>query len=103
MQTGVVISYFIKKTNHPLEAEPVAAIYRIAKSVAHSAMATYDLLAPYSANAATDLSWKSELQAYLIRIEIALKALDAANLQKNDRALIQFTLEQIKVFSDKCL
>ena len=41
----------------PLEAEPPPSLYRVAKSVGHSAMATFDLLAPYTANPAADLTW----------------------------------------------
>lgn len=87
----------------PLEAESPPAIYRLAKSVGHSAMATYDLLAPYSGNAAADQSWRAELQAYRARVQSALDALDAADIKTQDRELLRDTLKKIEIFMDKCL
>lgn len=87
----------------PLEAESPPAIYLMAKSVGHSAMATYDLLAPYSADSAADQSWRAELQAYRTRIQSALGALDAADIKTDDRELLHDTLGKIAIFMDNCL
>jgi hypothetical protein len=92
-----------QKGKPPLEADPVPAIYRMAKAVAHSAMATYELAAPYTANAALDLSWKADMQIYHVYVLNALQALDAANLPKEDRELMRDTLEQVNAFINKCL
>jgi len=92
-----------RKGQPPLEAESPPAVYRMAKAVGHTAMATYDLLAPYSANAKADLSWLGELKAYRTRVQTALESLDAADLKKEDRELLRSTLQQIKVFMDKCV
>ncbi len=66
-------------------------------------MATYDLVAPYSANAAADLSWLGEMKAYRVRVQTALDALDALDITKEDRELLRSTLEQVKTFMDNCL
>jgi len=87
----------------PLEAESPPAVYRIAKSVGHCAMATYDLLAPYSGNAAADPSWRVELQAYRTRVQNALNALDAVDLKKDDRELLRDTLRRVEIFMDNCI
>jgi len=87
----------------PLEAESPPAIYSMAKSVGHCAMATYDLVAPYISNAAADQSWKAEMQAYHTRVQSALDALDAANINVTDRELLRDTLKQVETFMDKCL
>lgn len=87
----------------PLEAESPPAIYRMAKSVGHCAMATYDLVAPYASTAATDLSWRAEMLVYRTRVQNALDALDAATIKPEDRELLRDTLQQIKTFMDKCL
>ena len=87
----------------PIEAESPPAIYRIAKSVGHCAMATYALVAPYVGSAAADGSWKAEMQAYHTRVQSALAALSVADLNPEDRELLRDTLEQIESFMDKSL
>ena len=87
----------------PIEAESPPAIYRIAKSVGHCAMATYDLVAPYVGSAAADQSWKAEMQAYRTRVQSALDALNAADIKPEDRELLRDTLKQIESFMDKSL
>ena len=57
----------------PLEAEPVPALYRVAKSVGHSAMATFDLLSPYTANPSADLTWLGSLKSYRNQIQTAIR------------------------------
>ncbi len=87
----------------PLEAESPPEIYRFAKAVGHSAMATYDLLAPYVGNSAEDQSWRAELQAYRTRIQTARDALDTADIKPDQRELLRVTLNKIAIFMDKCL
>jgi hypothetical protein len=86
-----------------IEADPPPAVYRMAKSVGHCAMATYDLLAPYATDAATNQSWVGELKAYRTRVQTALAALDAADLTPEDRELLRTSLSEILAFQDKCL
>ena len=87
----------------PLEAESPPEIYRLAKAVGHTAMATYDLVAPYSTSAAVDPTWRGEMQAYRTRVQTALDSLDAADIKKEDRDLLRATLQQVKTFMDNCL
>lgn len=87
----------------PLEAESPPAIYRIAKSVGHSAMATYALVAPYIGSAAADLSWVAEMQVYRARVQNALNALNAADISKDERELLRDTLKQIESFMNTAL
>lgn len=87
----------------PLEAESPRVVYRIAKSVGHCAMATYDLVAPYVGTSAVDGSWKAEMRAYRTRVQSAIDALDAADLKAEERELLRDTLEQIKSFMDTSL
>ncbi len=87
----------------PLEAEPPPAIYRIAKSVGHTAMATYDLVAPYIGNSAVDRSWRAEMEAYRSRVQSALDALNVVDIKPEERELLHVTLKQIESFMDKSL
>jgi hypothetical protein len=87
----------------PLEAESPPAVYRMAKAVGHCAMATYDLLAPFTTNSADDKSWVGELKAYRTRVQSAMDALKDADIRNEDRDLLQDTLKQILAFMDKCI
>lgn len=87
----------------PLEAESPPAIYRIAKSVGHSAMATYALVAPYVVTSGADSSWVGEMKAYRLRIQNALEALNEEDLKPEELALLSDTLKQIASFMDKSL
>jgi hypothetical protein len=87
----------------PLEAPSPPPVYAMAKSVGHCAMATYDLVAPYCADASSDLSWKSEMLAYRSRVKSAIESLDSADVKPEDRDLMKDTLRQVAAFMDKCL
>ncbi len=87
----------------PLEAESPPAIYRIAKSVGHCAMATYALVAPYIGSAAVDQSWVAEMRAYRTRIQSAMSALSLADIKVEERKLLSDTLKQIESFMNSSL
>ena len=87
----------------PLEAESPPQIYRIAKSVGHCAMATYDLVAPYVNTSGTDASWKGEMAAYRVRVQTALDSLNGVDIKPEDRELLRAALSQVAAFMDKCL
>lgn len=87
----------------PLEAESPPPLYRVAKSVGHSAMATFDLLAPYTANPSADLIWLDTLKSFRIQIQTAIGALDEIDLKKEDRDLLRDVLKQITAFMDTCI
>jgi hypothetical protein len=87
----------------PLEAESVPKIYQMAKSVGHTAMATYALVAPYIGSAAADQDWVGDMKAYRTRVQSALDALPDADLKPDDRDLLQRSLKQIASFMDQSL
>ena len=87
----------------PLEAESPPALYRLAKSVGHSAMATFDLLAPYTSNPSADLIWLNSLQSYRNQIQASIGALDEIDLMEEDRDVLSDVLKQIAAFMDTCL
>lgn len=87
----------------PIEAESPPSLYRVAKSVGHSAMATFDLLAPYIANPSADLTWLTTLKAYRDQIQTSIGALDELDIKKEDRDLLRSVLKQITAFMDKCI
>ncbi len=87
----------------PLEAEPVPPIYQIAKSIGHSAMATFVLLAPYTSNPSADLAWMGSLKAYRTNVQTARDSLDALDVKPEEHQLFQDTLNQIAAFMDNCI
>lgn len=84
----------------PLEAESVPFVYQVGKSIGHTAMATFELLAPYMANSSKDLAWLGSLRAYRTNVQVALDALNEIDIRKEDRELFRDTLMQIAAFMD---
>lgn len=89
----------------PIEAPPPPSVYRMAKSVGHCAMVTYDMVAPYCASSATDKAWVGDMKAYRVRVQTALESLDdLADIKPEDRELLRDVLKNhILAFMDKCL
>ena len=87
----------------PMEAEPVPWIYQVAKSIGHCAMATFQGLAPYTANPSGNLGWLGNLIAYRLRVQISLEMLDTIDITKEERELFRDTLNQIAAFMDACI
>lgn len=87
----------------PLEAESVPLVYQIAKSVGHTAMATFVLLAPYTSNPSADLGWLGSLKTYRVDVQTALESLDAIDLKPEVRDLLRDTLQQIATFMDSSI
>lgn len=87
----------------PLEAESVPYVYQVAKAVGHCAMATWELLAPYTANPSADLAWLGSLKAYRTTVQTSLEALDSIDLDPKVRDLLRDSLNQIAAFMDTCL
>ena len=50
----------------PMDARPVPVVYQLAKSVAHSSMAIYQVVAPYLTKP-HDRSWHAPMLAYQAR------------------------------------
>lgn len=84
----------------PLEADSVPWVYQVAKSIGHCAMATFELLAPYTANPSADLAWLSTLKSYRTMVQTSLDSLDAIDVTPEQRELFRDTLKQIAAFMD---
>ncbi len=76
----------------PLVADPVPIAYQLAKSVGHSSMAIYQIVAPYLAHP-SDGSWQAPMQAYRARNASALDSLDALDLPEDDREVLRAILD----------
>lgn len=86
----------------PLVAEPVPLVYQLAKSVSHSSMAVYQIVAPYVARP-SDRSWRGPMQAYRTRCRTALESLDALDLSSDEREILRAILDRGNTFMDECL
>jgi len=86
----------------PLVAEPVPLVYQLAKSVSHSSMAVYQLVAPY-VERPSDTSWRGPMQAYRTRCQTALESLDALDITSDERAILRAILDRGNTFMDECL
>lgn len=87
----------------PLEAESVPPVYQIAKSIGHTAMATFVLLAPYTSNPSADLAWLGSLKGFRVNVQTAQDSLDALDVKPEVRDLFRVTLKQIAAFMDNCI
>ena len=88
--------------HEPLVAEPVPIVYQLTKSVSHSSMAVYQLVAPYLADP-SDKSWHGPMQVFRTRCQTALESLDGLNLSADDRAILEAILKRNLAFMDECL
>jgi hypothetical protein len=99
-QGGQLILY--RPGHEPLVAEPVPIVYQLAKSVGHSSMAIYQIVAPHLAHP-EDRSWRGPLQAYRAQCRTALDGLDALDVSAADRGVLRAILERNLAFMDDCL
>lgn len=98
---GQMILY---RPGHPPEIAPAVPIaYQLAKSVGHSSMAVYQIVAPYLSNPAANLSWRGPLAAYRTQNQTALASLAALDLSDPDRETVNAILERNIAFMDECL
>jgi hypothetical protein len=88
--------------HEPLVAPPVPIIYQLAKSVSHSSMAVYQIVAPYLADP-SDKSWHGPMRVFRTRCQTALESLAGVNLSTDDRALLETILKRNLAFMDECL
>jgi hypothetical protein len=86
----------------PLVADPVPIAYQLAKSVGHSSMAIYQLVAPHLAHP-SDRSWQAPMQAYRARNASALDNLYALDLPDDDREVLRAIIRRNLAFMDACL
>lgn len=99
-QGGNMILY--RPGHQPEVAPPVPIAYQLAKSVGHSSMAIYQIVAPYLAHPETQ-SWRGRLQSYRTQNQTALDTLDALDISGEDRAVLRAILERNLAFMDNCL
>jgi N6-adenosine-specific RNA methylase IME4 len=97
---GQMILY--RPGHEPLVADPVPIVYQLAKSVGHSSMAIYQIVAPYLSHP-TDQSWRGPLQVYRTQNQSALASLPALDISDDDRAVLHAILEHNLAFMDDCL
>lgn len=87
----------------PLEAPPVPVEYQIVKSVGHSSMAVYQLVAPYLGNA-SDVSWHGPMQTYRLQQQLVLDSIDSLlDLPEEPKAAVRELLVSNIAFMDGCL
>jgi hypothetical protein len=97
---GRMILY--RPRQEPLVAEPVPLVYPLAKSVAHSSMAIYQIVAPYVGDP-SDRSWRGPMQANRARCQSALDGVGALEISDDDRVTLGSILEHNVAFMDSCL
>ena len=101
--TGAGGQFILYRPGHePIVADPVPRAYQLAKSVGHSSMAIYQIVAPYLADPA-NLSWRGPLQTYRTQNQTALDSLPALDLIDEDREVLRNILERNLAFMDECL
>jgi hypothetical protein len=87
----------------PEIAPPVPIVYQLAKSVGHSAMAIYQILAPHLTNPQANQLWHAPLAMYRAQNQSALDGMDALDLSEDDRAVLLTILQRNLAFMDACL
>jgi hypothetical protein len=100
-QGGQMILY--RPGHEPLVADPVPIVYQLAKSVGHSSMAIYQIVAPYLANPTGNLSWRGQLQTYRTQNQTALDSLADLDISEENRAVLRTILELNLGFMSECL
>jgi hypothetical protein len=92
------------RPGHAPEVAPSVPIaYQLAKSVGHSSMAIYQIVAPYLADPGANQLWRAPLQMYRTQNQTALDSLGALDLSEEDRAVLRGILERNLAFMDECL
>jgi hypothetical protein len=86
----------------PSEAPPVPDIYPIAKSVSHSTMAVYQLVAPYLLEPSGG-SWRQPMLSFRGQIQATLDTLGDLEVDDEVRARFETILEKDIAFMDECL
>jgi len=86
----------------PIEADPVPPIYALVKSVSHSTMAVYQLVAPYILDP-SDTSWRGSMQTYVAEIKAARGTLDALEVDDDVRKRLRRMLDAGVEFLETCL
>lgn len=86
----------------PIVAPSVPPIYAWLKSVSHSTMAVYQLIAPYLLRPA-DGSWRLPMQSYLAQIQAAAATLAQLDADDEVRQRLRRILDRSAAFLESCL
>jgi hypothetical protein len=87
----------------PEFAPPVPIVYQLAKSVGHSTMAVYQIVAPYLSDPHANQLWRAPLAMYRTQNQSALDGLDALDISDDDRSVLRTILQRNLAFMDECL
>lgn len=87
----------------PVHAPPVPETYALVKSVSHSAMAMYQLVAPYLKDPSGDTSWRASMSVYLAQARTARASVADLDLADNVRARLGSMLDKEIAFMEQCL
>lgn len=102
--TGAGGQMILYSPGEPAEvAPPVPLVYQLAKSVGHSSMAIYEIVAPYLSNAYANRLWRPRLEMYQTQNRTALECLGALDISDEDRSVLREILECNRVFMEECL
>lgn len=100
-QGGQMILY--RPGQPPEFAAPVPISYQVEKSVGHSTMAIYEIVAPYLSDAYANQLWRAPLAMYRTQNQSALECLDALDIPDDVRSTVGTVLERNLAFMDGCL
>jgi hypothetical protein len=95
--------FYLYLPGKPVTRAPRVPIsYEICKSCGHSAMAVYELTAPYLANP-SDPAWRTPMAHYLLQQEAALASFDAIDLAEDAKNASRTVLASNIAFMKECL
>jgi hypothetical protein len=97
---GQMILY--RPGQEPITAPPPPIEYQLAKSCGHSAMAMYELTAPYLSDP-SDKSWQAPMRAFLSRNKSALNTLNDLTIDADKLATLEAILTNNVSFMEACL
>lgn len=87
---------------NPIRAPAVPEAYALVKSVSHSAMAMYQLVAPYLKDP-SDTTWRASMSIYLAQAKTARESIADLDLADNVRARLESMLDKEIAFMEQCL
>ena len=87
----------------PETAPPASITYQLAKSAGHSAMAIYQIVAPYVEHPNQDAAWREPLMAYHRQMKLARDGAKDLDLSSDDREVIAGLLRNNVSFMERCL
>jgi len=84
-------------------APPVPIVYQLAKSVGHSTMAIYEIVAPYLSDPHGNQLWRGPLRMYRTLNQTALERVGDLDISDEDRTVLRTIVERNVAFMDQCL